>query len=347
MIYPRGVRLHSIDGPRRVLITGATGAIGPRIVDAFQRAGCEVRSFSLDAPASSAFPEGVEVMLGDVTDYQAVNNAVMGVDAILHLAALLHILNPPPDLRPKYDHVNVGGTAVITEAALRNGVKRVVLFSTIAVYGSGDAKGRILSEDSSPHPDTYYAETKLAAEQIVLNANRSDGKPLGVVLRLGAVYGSRIKGNYERLVHALSCRRFLPIGNGDNRRTLVYEKDVARAAVLATQQHAAAGRIYNVTDGEFHSVSEIIDAICVALGRRPPRFSVPLGPIRMAADLSEWGARLVGCCSPALGAMIDKYIEDVAVDGCLIKTELGFRPEYDLYKGWQETIREMHESGEL
>jgi len=94
-------------------------------------------------------------------------------------------------------------------AAKNAGVKRVVLFSTIAVYGASD--GCVLNEMSPTHPDTFYALTKRAAEQIVLNARGADGQPLGAVLRLGAVYGSRIKGNYERLTHALERHRFIPI----------------------------------------------------------------------------------------------------------------------------------------
>ena len=70
------------------------------------------------------------------------------------------------------------------------------------MYGPSD--GRVLNEMSPTHPDTFYAQTKRAAEQIVLNARGADGQPLGTVLRLGAVYGSRIKGNYERLTRALA-----------------------------------------------------------------------------------------------------------------------------------------------
>ena len=112
----------------------------------------------------------------------------------------------------------------------------MVLFSTIAVYGNSN--GQILTEDTPVQPNTFYARTKLAAEKIVLNARGADGQPLGTVLRLGAVYGSRIKGNYERLVRALARHRFIPIGNGLNRRTLVYDKDVGRAAALAVSNPA-------------------------------------------------------------------------------------------------------------
>jgi nucleoside-diphosphate-sugar epimerase len=218
-------------------------------------------------------------------------------------------------------------------------VKRVVLFSTIAMYGPSD--GRVLNEMSPTHPDTFYAQTKRAAEQVVLNARGADGQSLGTVLRLGAVYGSRIKGNYERLTRALARNRFIPIGNGLNRRTLVYDKDVGRAATLAVSHPAAAGRVFNVTDGGFHTLNEIIESICVALGRKPPWLSLSVGPTRTLIGLIEKGSLAIGIKTPVTRAIIDKYTEDIVVDGSLIQKELGFVPQYDLNTGWEETIREM------
>lgn len=329
----------------RILVTGATGAIGPQVVQALCEAGHALRTFSLDRPALSALPPNAEERTGDVTDKAAVQSAMHGVGAIVHLAALLHIVNPLPSLRARYEQINVGGTATVVDAAVKAGIKRVVLASTISVYGPSN--GQILNEDSVPHPDTFYAQTKLAAEKIVLNARNADGQPIGTVLRFGAVYGSRIKGNYERLVRALARHRFVPIGNGRNRRTLVYDKDVARAIVLAIQHPAAAGKIYNVTDGQFHELREIISAISSALGRKPPRYSIPVAPVRIAAGILEDAVRLIGFRSPISRATIDKYLEDIAVEGRRVQTEFGFVPQYDLQAGWRNTVSEMRKTGEL
>jgi UDP-glucose 4-epimerase len=328
-----------------ILVTGATGAIGPGVVHALNQAGFRIRTFSVDTPAMGIFPQSVEVLIGDVTDQAAVRSAMQGVDAVVHLAALLHIVNPSPELGKEYERINVGGTARVIEAAVEADVRRLVLFSTIAVHGQGG--GQVLHEQSPTRPETYYARTKLAAERIVLNAKRKDGLPLGAVLRLGAVYGSRIKGNYERLTQALARHRFLPIGNGLNRRTLIYDKDVARAACLAVSHPAAAGRVFNVTDGAFHSLNEIIESICTALGRRPPRLSFPSGMARSLASAVEGGFRLFGLKAPVTPEMVDKYTEDIAVDGRLIQKELGFVPQYDLQAGWDETIQEMRLAGAL
>ena len=322
-----------------ILVTGATGAVGPSVVNALHQAGYQIRSFSVDTPSKGMSPQDVEVLVGDVTDQVAIQSAMQDVYAVVHLAALLHVVNPPPEMREKYERVNIGGTSTVVDAAIKAGVRRVVLFSTIAVYGPSE--GRVLNEMSPTNPYTFYAQTKCAAEQVVLSARDTDGQPLGTVLRLGAIYGSRIKGNYERLTQALARHRFIPIGNGLNRRTLVYDKDVGRAAALAVSHPAAAGRVFNVTDGECHTLNEIIESICTALGRKSPRLSLPVGPIRIVAGLIEKVARTIGIKSTVNKAMIDKYTEDIAIDDSLFQQELGFVPQYDLKTGWEETIRKM------
>jgi UDP-glucose 4-epimerase len=338
-------RVNLSDKNKLVLVTGATGAVGPRVIHALDQAGFRIRSFSVDTPSSGIFPPSADVLIGDVTDKAAVQSAMQGVDAVIHLAALLHVVNPPPAMRGKYERVNVGGTATVVEAAIKAGVKRVVLFSTIAVYGASD--DCVLNEQSPTQPDTFYAQIKCAVEQIILNARGADGQPLGTVLRLGAVYGSRIKGNYERLTHALARNRFIPVGNGLNRRTLVYDKDVGRAALLAVSHPAAEGRVFNVTDGKFHTLNEIIESICSALGRKPPRLALPVSPVRFATGIVEDLVRLVGRQAQISRATIEKYTEDIAVDSSRIRTELGFKPQYDLRSGWQETVQEMRRMGEL
>ncbi|MBN2107213.1 MAG: NAD-dependent epimerase/dehydratase family protein [Deltaproteobacteria bacterium] len=322
-----------------VLITGATGAIGPRVVAELCRAGYAVRALSIDQPQHGSFPGGVEVRTGDITDPATVRSAVNGVQAVVHMAALLHNLHCPPELYEKYERINVGGTAHVVKAASLAHVERVVLFSTIAVYGASN--GSVLTEKSHANPDTVYAKTKLAAEQFVLNARRRDGQPLGTVLRLGAVYGPGLKGNYHRLLLALARGKFIPIGDGRNRRTLIYDRDVARATVLALQHPLAAGRIYNVSDGRFHAISDIIQAMSLALGRNPPAFSLPAAPIRLAAGLLEDTARLFGRRLPVGRETIDKYTEDIAVSSERIQAELQFKPCYDLMAGWAETVEEL------
>jgi len=328
-----------------VLVTGATGAVGLRVVQALCEAGHCVRCLSRDALVGAAWPAHVEARRGDITDLGAVRSAMQGVNAVFHLAAILHVENPPNMLQEVYERVNVKGTATVVEAARDAGVLRIVFFSTITVYGTG--RGGVLAEGSATQAETVYARTKLAAEKIVLYACCADGDPMGTVLRLAAVYGSRMKGNYRRLLQALARGRFVPVGKGLNRRTLVYDRDVGQAAVLAAVHPAAAGRVYNVTNGQVHTMREIIAAMCEALGRKPPRFQLPVRPVRYAAGLCEDAARLLGLAPLVSRSTVEKFCEDMAVSGERFQAELGFTPRYELLTGFRETVQEMRLAGEL
>jgi UDP-glucose 4-epimerase len=307
-----------------VAITGANGAIGPVVAEELARAGYDVRALARrDA---------------DVLDRDALRRAFDGATGVVHLAAKLHIVDPPPSLQDEYRRVNVDGTANVIRAASEAGVRRVIHVSTIAVYGYND--GRVLSEGSETRPDTFYSRTKLESEKIALDANAA-------VLRFAAVYGSRVKGNYRKLLHSIGKGHFIPLGKGKNRRTLVYDRDAARAVVLALKSDASAGQIFNVTDGSFHTVREILDAMAAALGRRVPRVSMPLAPIRFGIGIAERSLKMIGMRSPVTRSMIDKYAEDVTVSSDKIRDVLGYRAEYDLERGWRETVELMRRAGEL
>lgn len=147
------------------------------------------------------------------------------------------------------------------------------------------------------------------------------------------------------VVFILSCSNPMcmsfELGNGANRRTLVYDKDVARAAVVAVSHDAATGKGFIVSDGEIYSLSDIIKTICDVLGRRPPRLHLPLAPLRTVAEIIDKGTRMLGLGFPSFRGALDKYTEDMAVDGNRIQDEIGFRPKYDLLSGWKKTIEEM------
>jgi nucleoside-diphosphate-sugar epimerase len=134
---------------------------------------------------------------------------------------------------------------------------------------------------------------------------------------------------------------------GSNKRTLVFEEDAARAIVLAAAHPAAAGRVFNVTDGEVHTVAEVTAAIAAALGRRPPRLAVPVTAARTVVACFEGMSRLLGRKPPVTRATLEKYTENIAVSGRRIQEALGFAPRWTLARGWQETITQMTRHGQL
>ena len=325
---------------RLVLVTGATGAVGPRAVGAFLAGGATVRTLSTSRPPEGLLPSEVDVRVGDITNAEAVRAAMAGVGTVVHLAALLHQFQPTAELSKHFERVNVDGTGNVVRAAVDEGVARLVFLSTIAVYGPST---QVLDENSAPQPHTDYGRTKLAGERLVLAAT-VNGRPIGTVLRPAAVYGARIKGNYRRLALAIARRRYVSLGPGTNRRTIVHDRDLAKAILVASTHPDAAGAVFNVSDGKVHTLAAIVTAIHRALGRRPPQWHLPLGVARAGAGLCEAVFGAIGRRPPLSRALLEKYTEDSAVDGTLIQRALGFAPEVDLESGWRETMNALLES---
>ncbi|HEV7397287.1 MAG TPA: NAD-dependent epimerase/dehydratase family protein, partial [Pyrinomonadaceae bacterium] len=225
----------------KALVTGASGAIGATLVEQLLARDYCVRAFVRPSAKRDHFGSAVEIMQGDISDAQSLSRAVVGVDVIFHLAAKLHVNEPSPSLQDEYTSVNVQGTRLLAEAARAAGVRRLVFFSSVNVYGPTE-KGQIFDEHSATRPQTIYAKTKLEAEKIALGTMPS------AVLRLAAVYGPGMKGNYPLLVEALRKGRFVKLGDGQNRRSLVHVEDVCSAAMLVAETEKSLGETYNVTD---------------------------------------------------------------------------------------------------
>lgn len=322
------------------LVTGATGAIGPVLVRLLLSKGYGVRVLVRHSPSPRNLPASVVQVQGDITDREALDKALKDVDVVFHLAAKLHINDPRDSLQSEYRRVNVEGTGSVVDAACKAGVRRLVFFSTISIYGPSRFD-EVLDENSEPRPQSLYSHTKCEAEAIVLQARQGTGeRPFGVVLRMAAVYGPNVKGHYARLIAALRRGLFVPLGDGRNRRTLIYDEDACAAALLAAEHVAAAGQIYNVTDGSIHPFDSILAAICQAMDKAPPKFHFPATPARILAGGLEDALGWFGIRSSINRSTVDKMIEDVAVKGDKICREIGFRPQFDLAAGWSEALRE-------
>jgi nucleoside-diphosphate-sugar epimerase len=326
------------------MITGGTGAVGPAVAQAFQEVGYNVTVASRNATSGALRMPGVTYAELDVTEAKSFGSLFQDATVVVHLASLLHINNPRESLQADYERVNVGGTRTVMEVARAHGVRRVIVASSISAYGYD--RGEILTENSEPRPDSLYGRSKLAAEKVALAFTDESGAPLATVLRLSAVYGAGMKGNYMTLLHALAKKRFIAIGPGGNARTLVHAQDVARAILLTAESDEAAGQIYNVTDGEVHALQSVIEAMCDALGRPTPRLALPIALVRTGAFPADLLLRIAG--SPKrISTLLDKYLEDVRVSGQKLAQQLGFSPRFDLKAGWKDTVDRLRASGDL
>ncbi|MFZ2047490.1 MAG: NAD-dependent epimerase/dehydratase family protein [Trebonia sp.] len=267
----------------RVLVTGAAGFIGSHVMEAMAAAGYEVRGLDSLSPAvhdgkPSYIPDDLELRVADVRDPGAVDDALDGVDAVCHLAAMVGLGVSLADL-PLYADVNVTGTAVLLDAMGRRGVSRLVLSSSMVVYGEGAYEcplhGSVrplpraaadlnagsfeprcpgcdsalswatVAEDAVLDPRNAYATSKLAQEHLAANWARLTGGT-AVALRYHNVYGPRMPRDTPYSGVAAIFRSCLENGvpprvfeDGGQRRDFVHVRDVAECNVLALTATAA------------------------------------------------------------------------------------------------------------
>jgi len=325
--------------PIRALVTGATGMLGPALVNQLLASGYHVRVFVRSPINAALLDSSVEVWPGDILDTRSIQQAMEGVNTVFNLAAKLHINDPSPDQADQYQRINVDGAMNVARAAIEANVGRMIHFSTINVYGPSQIGMTPHSEQSLLNPVSLYAASKIWSEEGILKTFRGRESSSAVILRLAAVYGPRLQGNYRVLVKALKRGLFWPVGNGRNRRTMIYIDDLARAAILAAEHPQAGGQIYNVTDGKIHTLDEVLRAISRAAGRTPPKFHLPRRPVQGLADIGDRIAKTMHLPMPSLRQLVDKLLEDTAVSGDKFCRDLSFHPQFDLWQGWHVALR--------
>ena len=257
----------------RLLVTGADGFIG-RALCARLAAARVPHVGAVRALPSGGVPSHDLVALGDfaAADWTSV---LHGVNAIVHLAGRAHVATARDASDPTpFVVANVHVTRRLLDAALQAGVRRVVLASTIKVYGEATLPGKPFRAGDPAAPQDAYAHSKAGAENVLWQACRG-GAIEGVALRLPLTYGPGVKGNFARLLDAVAAERLLPLGGIDNRRTLLYVGNAVSAIEAAVVTPALAGETLPVADAESVSTSELVLRLARELDVAPHMFHVP------------------------------------------------------------------------
>ena len=264
----------------RVAVTGGTGCLGRPLVEKLIKGGSHLKLLVLpNDPSITSVDKKVEMISEDLNAPDALDRLCMDCDVVFHLAGKVHSVPGTREEEEVFFRVNVEGTRHLLKAAKKNRVKRVVFYSSVGVYGkNADFHG---DELSPCRPSTVYAESKYLAEQLVLNSF-NDGGPEGVVLRFPVVYGPLDRGNVAALIKAVRRKHFFYFGTGNCLRSMISSKNAAEAAVRAAIEPKAANEVFCVTDGRDHTMNELVDSICHALGTSWKPYHVPV----LLADLA-------------------------------------------------------------
>jgi len=308
-----------------LLVTGANGFIGRALCKKMLADGWQVRVAVRGATQMTALPSRVEGMqVGDIGPDTDWSKALNGVDAVVHLAARVHVMDDSAsDSLVAFRWVNVKGTERLAQQAVAANVRRFFFMSS--VKANGEERAQPYTERDMPMPLDPYGISKWEAEQKLHKVAKETGIEL-VVLRPPLVYGPRVKANFLRLLKVVDRGIPLPLASVNNKRSLIYLENLVDVIITCIKHPIATGQTYLVSDGEDVSTPELIRLISKAMNRKSRLFPFPPSMLKSIGKIIYRSAE------------IDRLAGSLFVDSRKIRTMLGWKPPYTPEEGIRKTV---------
>ncbi len=313
---------------QKVLVTGASGFLGGALARALADDGAQVRALVRDRARAGYITDypGIELVDGDLEDELSLNKAVRDCARVYHVAAAL---GGPPELQAK---VNVEGTRRLTLQAARAGVGRMVLVSSIAIYGFEGLPLRV-TEDTAPSPSRYaYTLTKRAGENALRLVAAETGLAYSIV-RPGMIYGPRSHPWTVQMSQLASRLPFvLFIGDGRGHISPIHVDDVVSMCMAAGEHPAAVGQAFNCAADDGVPWRDFLTAYARHAGRSGRWLGIPPALVRLLLPLIKPFAP-AGSLLQDMPAALNHFLRPVVYPTDKARQMLGWRPRWDIEQG--------------
>ena len=298
---------------KNILITGATGFIGQRLVKATD---------SKIKILSRKKQHDFETIICDFEKEDIPKSALELIDTVFHIAGLAHDIRDASKIADLYYEVNVSATVQLANLAVKSGVKMFVFVSSVKAGGSPPI-GICANEKDQRNAEDVYGRTKREAELKLLEIGQVSGMHVSII-RPSLVYGPDVKGNLQLMLSGIGKGWFPPLPETGNRRSMIHVDDLVRAILLVAKDECANGEIFIATDGTPYSSREIYNAMCGVAGKSIPKWSVPKNLFDMASLIN-----------PRIKYKLNKLLGDECYSSAKLEA-LGFKA--------QKTLKDMNET---
>jgi len=308
----------------KILITGATGFIGSHLAELFVQKGFNVVAFDRYNPNNhwgwlekSKYNKDMEIILGDIRDYDSVSKAMKNCNKVIHLAALIGI--PYSYVSPlAYIRTNVEGTFNVLESSKNSKLDQILITSTSETYGS--AKYIPINENHPLQGQSPYAASKIGADQIALSYYNSFNLPVKVI-RPFNTYGPRqsLRAIIPTIIsQILVNKKEIKLGNTLPRRDFLYVKDTCNGFLAVLKSNKLFGQVVNIGSNKEISIKD--------LTREVIRITNSKNKIKIKKDTSRTRPK-------------KSEVNRLLCDNSLILKKTEWKPIYDLDKGITETVK--------
>ncbi len=333
--------------PACTVVTGAAGWLGRALVHRLLADGrTRLRVLVHTDAERPLVPQGDDIAgeVGDIGDRAVVDRLFAGTGAdtdVIHTAGVIH-----PSRVADFFHVNAEGTRNVVAAARAAGVRRLVHVSSNSPFGTNPHPDDVFRQDEPYHPYYGYGRSKMEAEQAVFAAAEQGLD--ATVVRPPWFYGPFQPARQTTFFRMVRTGRFPVIGDGGQRRSMVYVDNLVDGILAAELTPAARGKGYWIADARPYPVTEIVATVGRAL--RDEGYEVKDGALRLprlAGRVAELGDRLiqgVGRYQQQLH-VLGEMDKTIACDISASTTDLGYEPKVELYEGMRRSIRWCKDQG--
>ncbi|ASC73185.1 putative NAD-dependent epimerase [Halomicronema hongdechloris C2206] len=326
----------------KVLVTGGKGFLGSHLAAKLAKTEDQVRIFSRQKGTNSSIlrDSNYEFSWGDIRDSRAVENAVEGVDYIIHTVS--NFRKGGSDKDDAYS-TNVEGTENILRAAEKHNVQHIIHCSTIGVHGT--VLEIPANEDTPFNPTDLYQETKLIAEKKVWEFYQKTKLPI-TVIRPISLFGA---GDMRmlKLFRLIKQGKFIIVGDGEVLFHPAYIDDVVQGFLLCLGNERAFGEAFIIGGEGYLTLNELCGLIAEELKVRPPKLYVPMVPVLALATLCEKICVPLGIEPPLHRRRVSFFQNNRAFSIDKAKQILGYQPQFSLEEGIQKTIQWYQAQGWL
>ncbi|KTD10876.1 UDP-glucose 4-epimerase [Legionella gratiana] len=307
----------------KILVTGATGFVGRKLVPALIRSGYGVRcavSKKVD------WLEAEQVIMNRLEFETDWSKALIGIDVVIHLAARVHIMKEKAESAlDEYYKINTVATKNLAEQAAKHQVKRFIFLSSIKVNGELTVEGAPFSEETKAEPEDPYGKSKFYAEQHLQEISQKTLMEV-VVVRPPLIYGPGVKANFLKMLQLVRKKVPLPFAKVQNKRHFIYIENLISALCLLVTHPAAANQTYLVADDDSFSVPHLLQLIAKEM-------NIKIWLLPFPVSLMMYTFQFLG-----MRNLNTRLFSSLEIDSNKIKSQLGWNPPVSSVEGLKKTV---------